>query len=80
MEAIDEFLNRYEQHKWLYILTSPVLLPVGFVLLMVLLALAGAWLFVYKGWNEYKAYIKAYIKTYPRRYLAIWRGNQGENT
>lgn len=42
MEAIDEFLNHYEQHKWLYILTSPVLLPVGFVLLMVLLALAGA--------------------------------------
>ena len=70
MEAIDKFLNRYEQHKWLYILTSPVLLPVGFVLLMLVLALAGALILVIEGFYEYWDEIKAY----PKRYLAVWRG------
>jgi hypothetical protein len=75
MEAIDKFLNRYEQHKWLYILTSPVLLLVGFVLLMLVLALAGALILVIEGFYEYWDEIKAY----PKRYLAVWRGDQGEN-
>ena len=70
MEAIDKFLNRYEQHKWLYILTSPVLLLVGFVLLMLVLALTGALIFVREGFDGYWDEIKAY----PKRYLAVWRG------
>ena len=70
MESIDEFLKRYEQHKWLFILTSPVLLPVFFVLLFTLIALAGAFIFATEACDEYGEY----ILSYPKRYLAIWRG------
>ena len=70
MESIDEFLKRYEQHKWLFILTSPVLLPVFFVLLFTLIALAGAFIFATEAFDEYGEY----ILSYPKRYLAIWRG------
>lgn len=72
MESIDEFLERYEQHRWLYILTSPVVLLVGFVLLLIFAALAGAWLFVSECWREYRGY----ITSYPQRYRAAWRGRK----
>ena len=70
MESIDEFLKRYEQHKWLFILTSPVLLPVFFVLLFTLIALAVAFIFATEVCDEYGEY----ILSYPKRYSAIWRG------
>ena len=70
MESIDEFLKRYEQRRWLFILTSPVLLPVFFVLLFTLIALAGAFIFATEACYEYGEY----ILSYPKRYLAIWRG------
>ncbi|WP_153705600.1 hypothetical protein [Eikenella exigua] len=72
MESIDEFLQRYEQHRWLYILTSPVVLLIGFVLLLIFVALAGAWLFVSECWREYRGY----ITSYPQRYRAAWRGRK----
>ena len=76
MESIDKFLERYEQHRRLYILTSPVVLLIGFVLLLIFAALAGAWLFVSECWREYRGY----ITSYPQRYRAAWKGGKNEKT
>lgn len=72
MESIDEFLKRYEQRRWLYALTAPLLVPLMFVLLFVMFALVGAWVFVISCWYENKES----IMLYPLRYWAILRGRR----
>ena len=72
MESIDEFLKRYGQRRWLYALTAPLLVPLMFVLLFVMFALVGAWLFVISCWYENKES----IMLYPLRYWAILRGRR----
>ena len=69
MESMDEFLKRYEQRRWLYALTAPLLVPLMFVLLFVMFALVGAWVFVISCWYENKES----IMSYPQYYLSILR-------
>lgn len=72
MEYIYEFLERYERSRWLYALTAPLLVPLMFVLLFVMFALVGAWVFVISCWHENKKS----ITSYPQYYLSILRGRK----
>lgn len=72
MELISKFLERYERSRWLYALTAPLLVPLMFVLLFVMFALVGAWVFVISCWYENKES----ITSYPQYYLSILRGRK----
>lgn len=72
MELINKLFERYEQNRWLYALTAPLLVPLMFVLLFVMFALVGAWVFVISCWYENKES----IMLYPLRYWAILLGRK----
>lgn len=72
MKSIDEILECYERSRWLYVLTAPLLVPLMFVLLFVMFALVGAWVFVISCWHENKES----ITLYPQHYLSILLGRR----